>query len=233
MRLVIVNADDFGYSSGVNRGVVEAHEHGIVTSASLMVHRPAAADAAEYSREHRELAVGLHVELEHRRIRERLWPAERLLRLAASDVAEQLERFRALMGCEPTHLDSHFHRHRRAPFRSLFESLARERGVPIRHLDPGVHFCGEFYGHDGRGQPEPEAITPDALVAILETLPEGITELGCHPGYADGLDSWYREERETEVASLCDPLVREAIERLDIELVSFRDLGDRRAGGPS
>ena len=41
-RAVIVNADDFGQSAGINRGIVEAHERGIVTSASLMVRWPAA-----------------------------------------------------------------------------------------------------------------------------------------------------------------------------------------------
>ncbi|MBI3874558.1 MAG: ChbG/HpnK family deacetylase [Verrucomicrobia bacterium] len=44
-RFLIVNADDFGLSAGVNRGIIEAHERGIVTSASLMVCQPAAADA--------------------------------------------------------------------------------------------------------------------------------------------------------------------------------------------
>jgi predicted glycoside hydrolase/deacetylase ChbG (UPF0249 family) len=49
-RQLIVNADDFGQSAGVNRGVIEAHENGIVTSASLMVRWPDAADAARYAR---------------------------------------------------------------------------------------------------------------------------------------------------------------------------------------
>lgn len=45
-RHLVVNADDFGLSPGVNRGVIEAHEAGIVTSASLMVRWPGAAEAA-------------------------------------------------------------------------------------------------------------------------------------------------------------------------------------------
>ena len=56
---LIVNADDFGQSPGVNRGIIEAHEHGIVTSASLMVRWPAAASAAAYAREHARLGLGL------------------------------------------------------------------------------------------------------------------------------------------------------------------------------
>src|SRR6516225_220913 len=59
-RSLIVNADDFGQSPGVNRGIIEAHERGIVTSASLMVRWPAARAAASYARRHLKLSVGLH-----------------------------------------------------------------------------------------------------------------------------------------------------------------------------
>src|ERR671917_44151 len=62
-RYLIVNADDFGRSPGVNRGIAEAHERGIVTSASLMVRWPAAAEAAAYGREHPNLGLGLHLDL--------------------------------------------------------------------------------------------------------------------------------------------------------------------------
>jgi len=51
-KYLIVNADDFGQSTGINRGIIEAHERGVVTSASLMVRWPAAIDAAQYAREH-------------------------------------------------------------------------------------------------------------------------------------------------------------------------------------
>src|SRR5438552_1298467 len=62
-RYLIVNADDFGLSVGVNRGIIRAHEEGIVTSASLMVRWPAAAEAAAYARTAARLGVGLHVDL--------------------------------------------------------------------------------------------------------------------------------------------------------------------------
>ena len=63
LRFLIVNADDFGQSAGVNRGVAMAHEQGIVTSASLMVRWPAATGAAAFGRAHPGLSVGLHVDL--------------------------------------------------------------------------------------------------------------------------------------------------------------------------
>src|SRR6266850_4277832 len=72
-RYLIVNADDFGQSPGVNRGIVTAHEQGIVTSASLMVRWPAAAEAAAYGRTHAGLSVGLHVDLSEWVYRDETW----------------------------------------------------------------------------------------------------------------------------------------------------------------
>src|SRR3989442_13993982 len=72
-RYLIVNADDFGLSPGVNRGIIEAHEHGIVTSASLMVRWPAAAEAAAYSRDRPNFSVGLHVDLAEWAYRDEYW----------------------------------------------------------------------------------------------------------------------------------------------------------------
>jgi chitin disaccharide deacetylase len=225
---LIVNADDLGCSEGVNRGIVEAYEHGIVTSASLMVNRRAAVEAAAYARSHDEFDVGLHVELRHWRVPRVHWPtagSERKLQArVARDVAEQLDRFRGLVGRDPTHLDSHQHRHRIDALRPTFLELAQELDVPLRHLDPTVRFCGDFYGQIGAGRPNPAAIAPEALIALLERLPPGVTELCSHPGYPEGLKAWYREERVQEVRTLCDARVREAIERLGISLITFRDL---------
>jgi chitin disaccharide deacetylase len=216
--LVIVNADDFGCAAGVNRGIAEAHQHGIVTSASLMVNRPAAQKAAAYALNHPEFDVGLHVELRRWRA-----PARLVQSLAARALETQLDRFRRLLGRDPTHLDSHLNVHRAEPLRPLFASLAAELGVPLRHFSHGVRFCGEFYGHDGRGRPDESAIQVEALVELLGSLGPGVTELGTHPGYTDGLGEWYRTERVQEVRALCDPRVREAIEQLGIELTTFRD----------
>ena len=61
-RVLIVNADDFGRSPGVNAGIIRAHEEGIVTSTTLMVRWPDAAAAAAYGRDARP-RVGLHLDL--------------------------------------------------------------------------------------------------------------------------------------------------------------------------
>ncbi|MDQ3931797.1 MAG: ChbG/HpnK family deacetylase, partial [Actinomycetota bacterium] len=59
-KYLIVNSDDFGASRGVNRGIIEAHTDGIVTSASLMVTGRAVNEAVSLSREYPALSVGLH-----------------------------------------------------------------------------------------------------------------------------------------------------------------------------
>jgi predicted glycoside hydrolase/deacetylase ChbG (UPF0249 family) len=68
-----------------------------------------------------------------------------------------------------------------------------------------------------------DLVSVDALVAILASLPIGITELGCHPGVDVDLDTMYREERAVEVATLCDERVHAAIDEYGIRLCSFED----------
>jgi predicted glycoside hydrolase/deacetylase ChbG (UPF0249 family) len=197
-----------------------------------MVGRPAAVEAAAYIHNHPALDVGLHVELRRWRVRKRPWSdvrsAEKLHAVVAGDVAAQLDRFRQLVGRDPTHLDSHQHRHRIDSLRPIFQAFARELDIPLRHFAPEIQFCGEFYGHDGQGRPQAEAISPEALVRLLERLSTGVTELCSHPGYTEGLDAWYREQRVQEVRTLCDPRVRTAVERLGIRLTSFREVAAQR-----
>ena len=63
MRRLIVNADDFGYTPGVNRAIAEAHIHGIVTSSTLMAKGPAFNDAVRLATQLPKLSVGCHVVL--------------------------------------------------------------------------------------------------------------------------------------------------------------------------
>src|ERR1700687_5935212 len=60
-RYLIVNADDLGADDGTTRGIIAAHERGIVTSASLMVDMPGARSAVRAARAHPQLGLGLHV----------------------------------------------------------------------------------------------------------------------------------------------------------------------------
>ena len=224
-RRLIVNADDFGRSRSVNRGVIEAHEHGIVTSASLMVRWPAAAEAAAYAREHRALSVGLHVDVGELVWRRGGWvPVYEVEGDPGAVVVAQAERFRELVGRDPTHLDSHQHRHREEPWRSILLDVAASLAVPLRDFSTVVRYCGDFYGQGENGVPFPQGISVDRLRRILASLQPGVTELGCHPGTTGPLSSAYRDERPHELRTLCDPRVRAALADEGIGLQSFAEL---------
>ena len=93
----------------------------------------------------------------------------------------------------------------------------------MRSFTPGLRYEGGFYGQSGKGEPWPEGITVEALCALLRALPEGASELGCHPAIDDESGSSYCAERTTEAATLCDPRVRATIEEEGIALRSYRD----------
>jgi len=229
-RYLIVNADDFGRSFGVNRGIIAAYERGIVTSASLMVRWPAAAEAAAYGRGHPNLSLGLHFDLGEWIYRDETWlPLYEVVptddtAAVASQLTEQFAAFGRLVGRHPTHIDSHQHVHRWEPVHSVLIETARKLAVPLRHYSPEIRYCGDFYGQNRMGVPLPQAIGVDRLINILAALPPGITELGCHPGEANDLMSMYRDERTEELKALCDPQVRATIVAEGIELRSFHTI---------
>ncbi len=229
-RYLIVNADDFGQSAGVNRGIIGAHERGIVTSTSLMVRWPTAREAAAYARKHSNFSLGLHLDFGEWAFRKGKWVKlyevvqEDDITAVANEAYRQLGAFRRLAGKNPTHIDSHQHAHRGKRVRGIFIEMARRLGVPLRGLSPEVRYCGDFYGQTSNGRALPDFIGVDALIKILTSLPPGFTELGCHPGGGNDLDSMYLREREKEVKALCDLRVRAAIVNLGIKLCSFRDV---------
>lgn len=229
-KLLVVNADDLGLSEGVNRGIFEAHERGIVTSASLMVRWAAAREGAAYAKANPRLGVGLHLDFAEWAIRDEQWV--RLYevvnldfpRAVEREVERQIELFFHLMDRQPTHLDSHQHVHQDVRVRGIVEAAARRLEVPLRH-DGRVRYCGDFYGQDEHGGPYPEGISPEQLERVVRTAADGVTEMACHPGYDDGLDTMYRDERAMEVAALCDPRVRRAVEESGVRLVHFGEVG--------
>ncbi|MGH2979520.1 MAG: carbohydrate deacetylase [Solirubrobacterales bacterium] len=236
-RGLIVNADDFGLSPGVNAGVARTHEQGILTSASLMVRPDAAAAAAAYARATPALGLGLHADLGEWVQRDGDWlPVYEVVSLEGeldaveAEIQAQLDRFRRLTGREPTHLDSHQHVHRWEPVIALFRRVAAQLEIPLRHDLGGVHYCGDLYGHDEHGDPIPEAVTVDALIDIIRALEPGVTELACHPGIGADTGSAYDVEREQEVEVLCDPRVAAALRREGVTLRSFSDIASAGFG---
>jgi predicted glycoside hydrolase/deacetylase ChbG (UPF0249 family) len=237
-RQLIVNADDFGRSHGINRGIFTAHHEGIVTSASVMVRWPAARDAAAYARDSPALDLGLHLDLAEWLFTTNGWrPHYEVVdhcnvNAVRDEAWRQIERFDQLCGAYPTHLDSHQHVHRTEPVRSTVLEVASELGVVVRDEDQRVAYCGEFHGQSGHGEPLTDSITPEALTTIVCSLGPGITELACHPAVNDESGSVYGTERDAELIALCHPMVRAVIEEGEIVLRNFRGLrGERPMAG--
>jgi predicted glycoside hydrolase/deacetylase ChbG (UPF0249 family) len=215
VRLLIVNADDLGYDPEIDRGILEAHARGIVTSATAMVTTPFSAAALRGAPA--TLGIGLHAVLA---------PGlsgagcEALLR-------EQLARFVELRGAAPTHLDSHKHLHAAPGALEAFRAVAREHDLPVRALDAalaawlrggGVRTADRFLG-DAAMRP---AWTLERLAEAIDDLGEGVTELMAHPGYRPShARTSFGVERETELSALCSEPVRRAVERAGVRLVDY------------
>jgi predicted glycoside hydrolase/deacetylase ChbG (UPF0249 family) len=228
-RFLIVNADDLGQSFGINRGVIRAHRQGIVTSASLMVRWPVAAEVTMLSQKFPDLSIGLHLDFGEWLYRDGDWePRYQVVAFddplgLKAEVVRQLDAFRRLLGRNPTHIDSHQHVHLDEPLRSIVAECACELAVPVRRFHPEIRYCGDFYGQDSDGSYLHELITIESLLKILAGLPPGVTELSCHPSESEDLDTMYCAERCEELKVLCDPRVREAITSLGIKLCSFQE----------
>jgi predicted glycoside hydrolase/deacetylase ChbG (UPF0249 family) len=223
---LIVNVDDFGISSGVNRAVVEAHLADVVTSASLMVNVAEVEEAVALSNAHSGLSIGLHVNFTNE--------GDPVVDLADSLACEvelnsQLARFLELTGKPPTHIDSHHHVHRRRDLQPLFSDAARRLGVPLRD-DGTVEFFGSFYAA-WDGEIHAEQVTVDSLTTMLASLDAEVTELSTHVGHFDpAFTSEYHRERELELATIMDPRVPAIIRDLGFDLVSYAALDGWRAG---
>jgi predicted glycoside hydrolase/deacetylase ChbG (UPF0249 family) len=151
---LIVNADDFGLTSGVNRAVLACHLAGAVTSATLMVNMEGAEEAAAIARAHPSLGIGLHFNLtagrplapahsvptltDHsgrlltraqllRRVFLGTMPSEEI----EIELLAQLARLKAL-GIQPTHIDSHQHVHALPPIFKIVSRLSASAGLPLR-----------------------------------------------------------------------------------------------------
>jgi chitin disaccharide deacetylase len=230
-RFLIVNADDLGMTATVNEGIFAAHEEGIVTSTSLMVNQSAAPAAAEALVERPELGVGLHLDFGGR-IYEAAAKNDSAFVLFPSisgkgrtpergaveeECRSQLARFRQLIEREPTHLDSHKHLHESEPARAAAEALAAELRVPLRNR--GIRYERCFYGRD--------AISREHLTALIEALPPGWTEIGCHPAAGPVPTSSYDAERQIELATLRHPRVKNLLNVTSVQLCSFAQVNPR------
>jgi hopanoid biosynthesis associated protein HpnK len=287
MKNLIVNADDLGWSDGVNRGIAEAHRNGIVTSASLLANAAAFAAAVDLARSTPGLGVGVHLNLsdglpcaDPESVQSLVngsgefegSPESLLLRRARGAVelreveAEwdaQIAKVKSA-GIEATHLDGHKHVHMLPGLFEIALRLAKRHGIAairISHeesslraalaagkeqnagvvLKQGVQARGlKLLARDARDLAERAGIatadyfcgiaqtgelTREGVEQLLRILPEGTTELMCHPGYSDeGLKrsaTRLQESREIEVAILTNAGIRKLVASEGIRLIDY------------
>jgi len=249
-RRLVVNADDFGFTRGVNEGIVEAHRNGILTACTLMANGAAFDHAAALALETPSLDVGGHLVLvggESVLEPGRALPASvpRLLAEIArgrlrlyDELAAQVEKIRAA-GLAPTHLDTHKHTHLAPPVLRAVMEVARAfricwvrrtlevpllRGYFERLLERhGCRATDRFAGYRMTGQLDAAALTRQIC-----GLPPGLTEFMCHPGRLTSelrqAPTRLKDSRERELAALTAPGVRQALAEAEVELVNYRKL---------
>jgi chitin disaccharide deacetylase len=287
VKSLIVNADDLGWTEGVNRGIVEAHRSGIVTSASILANGAAFASAVEAARSTPDLGIGIHLNLsdgEPIAARELVTsllndagyfdggPENLLLRIATGALVlhevdqewqAQIEKVREA-GIQPTHLDGHKHVHMLPGLFEIAVRLAKRYGIGairVAHeasslraalstgeelhttavLKQGVQARGlKLLARDARAQAERAGIstadyfcgiaqtgelTRHGVAQLLRSLPEGKTELMCHPGYVDealqNSPTRLQASRQTELQILTDVEIRNLVASQGIRLIDY------------
>ena len=289
MQNLIVNADDLGWTQGVNRGIAEAHRNGIVTSTSLLANGCAFEEGVQSALQSPRLGVGVHLNLSDgkplapaRQVKSLLdengdfsgGPETLLFRLTAKslDAREvelewnaQIEKVRAA-GIRPTHLDGHKHVQMLPGLFAVALRLAKKHGIEavrVSHeassLRAALNSGGELLGlmlkqgvqarglkllaRDARKMAERAGIaaadyfcgiaqtgvlTKKGIQQMLASLPEGTTELMCHPGYADAelekSATRLQKSRQTELAILTDEEIRKSIAVLGIRLINYGEI---------
>lgn len=155
MKKLIFNADDFGYSYGVNYGIIESHLRGILTSTTMMAGMPGFDHAVSLAKAHPTLGIGVHLTLTcgkpvlngHKTLVEKDGVFHGLAfykdEETVVDEAEVYDEWKAQIekvlaaGIQPTHLDSHHHVHIFKGLEPVFIRLAKEYALPVRNSKAG------------------------------------------------------------------------------------------------
>ena len=247
---LIVTADDFNLSGGVSRGILEAHHRGIVTETSMMVNLGDLQQASAMLASAPQLAAGLHLNITRGHpvappsaVAELLGPDGQFLgspqalplqmqsAAVRAEFQAQVDSFRARprppaatcrypSPCPPTSS-----RLRGAPrSRRVAEGTSTQHRSPMRAtmtargLGSPKHFLG-----DADNEPY---WTVTRLLATIQGLRPGVTELMCHPGYFDDAIAYsrYGRQRDVERQALCAPEVAAALREQGVQLVTYAAL---------
>jgi chitin disaccharide deacetylase len=288
VKNLIINADDLGWTAGVNRGIVEAHRKGLVTSTSLLANGRAFATAVEISRSNPELGIGVHLNLsdgpptapanEVKGLLGRtggleVAPESLLLKIVGRSLpVDEVERewdaqiqrvFDA--GIQPSHVDGHKHvhmlpglfaialrvakkhnirairvAHEESTLRTALSSgkgqqtaVVLKQGMQARGLKLMARHARELASYAGIattdyfcGIAQTGVMTREGLERLLEILPDGTTELMCHPGYTDEelrrTRTRLQESRQRELQILTDEGIRKLVATRGIRLISYK-----------
>jgi hopanoid biosynthesis associated protein HpnK len=274
MKRLIVSGDDFGLHRLINQGIIEAHQHGILTSTSIVPCGQAVEDAVALAKRNPGISVGIHLtfveetpisrpddipslvnsdgrflkswrHLLPRLLTGRINP-EHLRKEAETQMSKILD-----MGINPTHIDSHQHLHLhpavwkmlvpvvqkfRIPRMRMInrEVMPGHRGWKSRTLEILSRRLLPELRHHGIWSPECAAgtslgghITQEQVVRLLDNLPDGTTELICHPGQNDeelARQYKWRFNWENEKTALVSDVIREKISACNIQLCRFEPL---------
>jgi len=235
-----VNADDFGRSAAINQGIIEAHQKGIVTSASLMTDREGFEEAVQLAKANPRLGIGLHLDLdsffqvEHgvgRLVgyKDPSLPLEPIARETERQIQKALSTNLAVR-----HLDGHHHAHLRPELFATVAALAAKYKIKaIRYfrgfyegLYPGVQTdwvkdlvvrfdlkCVDTFFAGW----EPVASSLPGYRYLDLSLPFEAAELMVHPGKGE---SW----RERELEHCVSPQIRQELKARQVVLVTFAQL---------
>lgn len=250
MKRLIVNADDFGYTTDVNEGIIEAHRRGIVTATTLMAVGSEFQHAVLLAKDHAAtLDVGVHLTLIGERALSRpgkalpASPAALAFAILTSslNIARELDAqvTRVLeAGLQPTHLDTHKHAHLLPQVAEVVGELSERYGIRwVRRPLPkpvlgwmslgrlrrhGCRMTDHFLGFDLTGR-----FGAGELERVVRSLPDGLTEFMCHPGYlGDELRSArtrLKESRQRELEALTSPAVKTAVQAAGVVLTGYRN----------
>ncbi len=241
MKALIVNADDFGFTRGVNEGILRAHREGIVTATTLMACGPAFDHAVEIARGTPTLDVGVHLVLwpEGESLPRRLpsfltravgWSGAEIER----EFSRQVEKVVAA-GISPSHLDTHKHVHVLPWVMRAVARVAARFGIgwvrrPLHRRQVTAHGLrtpDHLLGIRLTGR-----MSRERLLARLARLRPGLTELMCHPGLCDDqlrrAPTRLKQQRQVELEALSSPEVARLLERNGVRLTSYRALEQQK-----
>jgi predicted glycoside hydrolase/deacetylase ChbG (UPF0249 family) len=251
-RAVIFNADDFGFTRGVNEGIVHCHVHGVLGATTLMANGDAFDHAVHLARENPTLDVGCHLVLVQgvSLATGKALPAtparlvSALLRGSMDVGAElraQVERI-LNAGLRPLHLDTHKHTHLHPQVFGHVVRIAQRYGIPFVRL-PADQAFGAITGTFQRRMIERARLsatdhftgfrltgrlTEETMLAELRDLRPGTTEFMCHPGFVtpelDAAATRLKESRASEMEALTSPSVRAFLDDEQISVTNYRSL---------